>query len=131
MRILKNIVAGTSVFVIIILGGCTSHARVEKKSAPVYLIAEVTVLNETIYSEYAAKAKGIVEKYNGRYLVRGGRIVPLEGGWNPQRVVVMEFPDINDAQAWYASPEYKAIAPLREQSTTSKAILVKGYQSMK
>ena len=74
------------------------------------------------------KQKGLWKNIMGGILVRGGRVVPLEGGWNPQRVIVMEFPCIEDAQAWYTSPEYRAIAPLREQSVTSRAILVKGYQ---
>jgi uncharacterized protein (DUF1330 family) len=129
MQIVKNVVlAGISIFVVFGFAGCFSQAQVGKKGTPVYLIAEVTVLNEKLYSEYAAKAKGIVEKYGGRYLVRGGKAVPLEGGWNPQRIIVMEFPSIEEAQAWYTSEEYNAITPLREQSTTSRAILVKGYQ---
>ncbi len=128
MQIVKNaVVVGIGVFIVIGFAGCLAQARVEKKSKPVYLIAEVTVLDEKLYSEYAAKAKGVVEKYNGRYLVRGGKIVPLAGGWNPQRVIVVKFPNIDQARKWYTSPEYRAITSLREQSTTSRAILVKGY----
>lgn len=128
MRIVKSaILAGIGVFIVIGLAGCSAQARAEKKSKPVYLIADVTVLNEQFYSAYAAKAEGIVEKYKGQYLVRGGKVVPLEGGWNPQRVIVIKFPNIDKAQKWYTSPEYRAIAALREQSTTSSAILVRGY----
>ncbi len=127
MRIVKSaILAGIGVFIVLGLAGCSAHARAAKNK-PVYLIADVTVLNEQFYSAYAAKAEGIAKKYKGQYLVRGGKVVPLEGGWNPQRVIVIKFPNIEKAQKWYTSPEYRAIAALREQATTSSAILVRGY----
>ena len=59
--------------------GCSSQVQVAKSNKPVYMIAEVQVLDAKVYSEYAAKAKGIVEKYNGCYVVRGGKVTPLEG----------------------------------------------------
>jgi uncharacterized protein (DUF1330 family) len=129
MRVVKNVIlAEICVVVMTVLAGCTSQSQTMKNTKPVYMIAEVQVLDEKLYAEYAAKAGGIVEKYNGRYLVRGDKIVPLAGNWNPQRVIVMEFPSLEQAQAWYNSPEYRAIAPLREQSTKSRAIIVEGVE---
>jgi uncharacterized protein (DUF1330 family) len=67
-----------------------------------------------------------VEKYGGCYHVRGEKILPL-GDWKPERVVVIEFQNKNQIQKWLISPEYAAIAPLREGGAVSQAIIVEGY----
>jgi uncharacterized protein (DUF1330 family) len=94
----------------------------------VYMILEIQVVDAETYGEYIQQAPATVEQYGGRYLVRGGAITPLTGGWDPQRMVVIEFPTMERFQEWLTSPEYSAIAPLRERSTTSKAIVVEGFQ---
>jgi len=94
----------------------------------VYMILEIEVVNAKVYGEYVEQAPATVAQYGGRYLVRGGAITPLTGGWNPQRMVVIEFPTTERFQEWVTSPEYSAIAPLRERSTKSKAIVVEGFE---
>lgn len=59
----------------------------------------------------------------------GGAITPLSSHWTPERVVLLEFPSREDVGRWFQSPEYRAIAPLRERSTTCKAIIVDGEES--
>ena len=58
----------------------------------------------------------MVEQYGGRYLVRSGEVVTLAGDWQPERIVVMEFESSEQAQEYLTSPEYLALAPLREKS---------------
>jgi uncharacterized protein (DUF1330 family) len=95
---------------------------------PVYVIIDITVVDQGLYEEYVAQVPGVVEQYGGRYLVRGGEVVPLAGGWRPERIVVLEFESLDQAQEYLTSPEYLALAPLREKCTASRAIIVPGYE---
>lgn len=94
----------------------------------VYMILEIEVVDAETYAEYVAQAPATVEQYGGRYLVRGGAVTALAGGWDPQRLVVIEFPTMERFQEWLTSPEYSTIAPLRERSTKGKAIVVEGVE---
>jgi uncharacterized protein (DUF1330 family) len=95
---------------------------------PVYLILDITVIDQDVYEEYVERVPAVVEQYGGRYLVRGGEVVTLTGDWQPQRIVVVEFDSGEQVHEFYASPEYQALSPLREQSTNSRAILVPGCE---
>jgi len=95
---------------------------------PVYLIIDITVVDQGLYEEYVARVPAVVEQYGGRYLVRGGEAVALAGGWQPERIVVLEFESEDQAQEYLTSPEYLALADLREKSITSRAIIVPGYE---
>jgi len=92
--------------------------------SPLYLIIEIEILDRDVYARYVQQAPEIVRKYGGKYLIRGGRVTPLAGDWNPERIVVIEFAGKADLQRWLNSPEYGEIAPLRKQSTVSRAIIV-------
>ncbi|MCH7699297.1 MAG: DUF1330 domain-containing protein [Chloroflexi bacterium] len=78
----------------------------------VYMILEIEVVDADTYAGYVKQAPATVEQYGGRYLVRGGAVTPLSGEWEPQRMVVIEFPTMERSQEWLTSPEYSAIAPL-------------------
>lgn len=92
-----------------------------------YLIGEVQILDPQLYQEYAKGVPATIAQYGGRYLVRGGAVDAKEGDWNPQRIVVLEFPSIEQAQRWYASPEYAPLLAIRQQAAKSKILLVDGY----
>lgn len=92
----------------------------------VYLIAEVTVDDPKVYAEYDARVPATVERYGGRYLVRCDHVLALAGGWTPERVVIIEWDSVDHLRTWLYSPEYLALAPLQEQSTTSRSIVVEG-----
>lgn len=94
-----------------------------------YLIAEIEVKDRDTYAEYVAKAPPTVKQYGGRYLVRGGEITTPEGDWHPKRIVVVEFPSMEQLKKWWASPEYSAVAPIRQRSTKSRVIMVEGYSA--
>jgi uncharacterized protein (DUF1330 family) len=89
-----------------------------------YMIIDIKVDNLRLYDECTQKAMPIVKKYGGRYLVRGGKVVSVSDNWNPERVVVIEFPSHKAIEQCFSSREYKDIASLRVNSTTSKAIIV-------
>jgi uncharacterized protein (DUF1330 family) len=97
------------------------------KTMPVYLIAGIQIQDPQRYTRYAAQAQEIVARHGGRYLFRGGIITPLAGHWQPGRMVVIAFETNEQLHACLTSAEYRAIAPLREDATTSRSIIVEGY----
>jgi len=95
----------------------------------VYVIIDISVREQAAqadYAQYIEKVGPIVEEYGGRYLARGGKITPVAGDWKPERINLIEFPSSNHVAQWWNSPEYKAIAGLRERSTLARAIIVEG-----
>jgi uncharacterized protein (DUF1330 family) len=91
-----------------------------------YVIAEVEVTDPQAYEEYRRLVPATVEKYGGRFLVRGGAIETLEGGWQPKRLVVLEFEGAEQARRWYESPEYGVAMPLRHKAANSRVVIVEG-----
>jgi uncharacterized protein (DUF1330 family) len=69
-----------------------------------------------------------VAAYGGRFLARGGEVTPLEGGWEPRRLVMLEFPSVEQAQAWLDSPEYAPARRLRELSAKSRMVVIDGVR---
>lgn len=92
----------------------------------VYMIIDSKVRNKDKYQQYIDQVSLIITNYGGRYHVRGENIRAF-GSWRPERIIVIEFPTENHVQDWLTSPEYKAIAPLREEGAETQAILVDGY----
>ena len=91
-----------------------------------YIVVEVEITDPAEYQTYAKQTAATLEPYGGKFIVRGGNAETLEGGWQPQRFVIIEFPDSEQAKAWYISPEYTAIIGIRHRSANSKMILVHG-----
>lgn len=93
-----------------------------------YLIADVEVNDPEAYAEYRRRFDAILERFDGRILVAGGRTEALEGEWLPRRLIVLEFPSAEHARRWYASPEYADILPIRVQhAATHFLTLVEGW----
>ena len=92
-----------------------------------YIIAEVEVSDPETYATYRAQTPGVIERYGGRFIVRGGAAVTLEGEGPPGRLVVLEFPDVATARRFYESPEYQAIVGIRHQAAKSRLVLVEGH----
>jgi uncharacterized protein (DUF1330 family) len=91
-----------------------------------YLLVDCTVTDSAKYEQYKRLAQTAVAQHGGRYLVRGGESVVLEGSWQPNRVVVLEFPDLQRARAFYDSPEYRAARDARAGAATMNMIAVAG-----
>lgn len=93
---------------------------------PVYLIIDIEPKDRELYAQYVEKVPPIIDKYGGRYLIRGGKVTPLNGGWNAERIILIEFDNVDQIHKCFQSLEYLEIAPLREQSTISRSIIVEG-----
>ena len=91
-----------------------------------YLIAEIEVLDPRLYEEYRKHVPPLVAQYGGRYLVRGGTLEVKEGDWAPKRLVLLEFPSMEQARRFYDSPEYAPLLALRKKATRSKLIFMEG-----
>ena len=91
-----------------------------------YVIAEIEVTDPAAYEEYRKQVPAVIAKYNGRFLVRGGKMESKEGGWMPKRIVVVEFPSMAQAQKFYDSPDYAPLIKLRQKASTGRLVLVEG-----
>ncbi|MFF4188218.1 DUF1330 domain-containing protein [Streptomyces sp. NPDC001691] len=90
------------------------------------LIGNVGVIgDEQRMAEYRAKVLDTLRLYGGGFVIRGGEFEVFEGAWHPEHMSVMGFPTAEDARRWYASPEYRAIVPLRD-GTHMDLVLVEG-----
>jgi uncharacterized protein (DUF1330 family) len=91
-----------------------------------YVIAEVEVKDAALFEEYRKEVPATIARYGGRYLVRGGAVETKEGGWSPKRLVVLEFPSVEDARRWYESPDYAPALALRLKAASSRVVIVEG-----
>ena len=98
-------------------------AQTPKKA---YVLVQVDVTNAQQYGDYTKLSPGIIEKFGGRFLARGGRTTTLEGSPARGRVVVVEFPSFDRAQQFYNSPEYQAAKKVRDGAATAQFILIEG-----
>ena len=91
-----------------------------------YIIAHLQITDPEGFERYREAVPPIVERYGGRYLIRGGAAETLEGEWTVPRLVVLEFADRDAAERFYRSPEYREILPIRLGATTGTAAIVDG-----
>jgi len=77
--------------------------------------------------EYLERIQSTMDPFGGRFLVYGTEVEVIEGEW-PGTVVIVEFPDVAAVKAWYASPGYQAILPLRTDHIDSSTIIVEGVR---
>jgi uncharacterized protein (DUF1330 family) len=94
--------------------------------AKAYVIVDVDVTDPATYEDYKQLSTAATQQYGGRFLVRGGEVSVLEGGWEPHRLVVLEFDDEQAARRWYDSPEYTEARAVRQRSSTSSLVVVQG-----
>lgn len=91
-----------------------------------YMIAQVNVTDPQKFEVYRGQVGATIEKYGGKYLVRGGETETVEGDWNPQRLVILQFDSIERAKEWYYSQEYSGPMQLRHQAANSNVVFVEG-----
>lgn len=98
---------------------------------PAYVIVDVDVFDPALYKEYRAKAAPTVQRAGGRYLARGGEVTTIEPGFDLHRFVILEFPSVEKAKAWYHSEDYRKVLPLRLKSAKSRLSIVEGLEAGK
>lgn len=91
-----------------------------------YIIVDVNITNPTVYEDYKKLTPASLLPYDGKFIVRGGATDTLEGDWNPGRVVVVEFPSLEKAKAWWSSEGYAPAKAIRQSSSITKMIVVEG-----
>jgi uncharacterized protein (DUF1330 family) len=104
-----------------------NRKRKEKQMA-VYFVVDVTINDPQSYAEYSKQVGPMVARYGGRFLVRGGETSTIEGDWQPQRLVIIEFADTEHFRAWYDSTEYAEVRTIRFKASTARAVLAQGTE---
>ncbi len=97
---------------------------------PAYIIVDVQINNVVEYEAYKKLTPASILAYGGKFIVRGGKTETLEGDWNFGRIVVLEFPDTEQAKSWWNSSEYAPAKTIRQKSATTNMILVEGVTSL-
>lgn len=91
-----------------------------------YVIVDIEVTDPAGYAEYRKLAGPAVAAFEGRFLVRGGATTTLEGDWHPARIVLLEFPSVERAQAWWASDAYREARNIRHRTAVTDMIIAEG-----
>jgi len=92
-----------------------------------YVVVSVDVSDPVRYEDYKKMVPPTLKPYGGRFIVRGGQVQSREGSWTPKRFVMLEFPSVERANAWYESPEYAPAKALRQATSTADLIIVEGF----
>ena len=110
------------------LGAAAVTGLMAQATPKAYIVTELDVTGDmaVFQRDYAAHVQATIEPYGGRYLVRGGRVVGVEGAPPRSRIVISVFDSMEKAQAWRDSPEYKKIYAVREREATSRQFIVEG-----
>jgi uncharacterized protein (DUF1330 family) len=93
---------------------------------PAYVIVETDVNDPEQYERYRAAAAASVASSGGRFVARGGELAVLEGDWRPNRLVVLEFDDLEAVKRWYDSAGYRDARRLREDAARLSMVAVEG-----
>ena len=91
-----------------------------------YVIVEIDIHDPEKYDEYKRVVPPTLEAYGGRFVVRGGAAERLEGDWEPNRIVVLEFESVERAKTWWASEEYRIPKEMRQAASSARMIVVDG-----
>lgn len=92
-----------------------------------YVLVEVEVTDPATYEEYKQLTPATLAAYGGRFIVRGGTFETLESDWKPNRVVVLEFPTVEQAKTWWNSPEYSTAKAIRQRAANTRMIVLEGF----
>jgi uncharacterized protein (DUF1330 family) len=93
---------------------------------PAYLIANIEVTNPDGYRAYTEQVGATIAAHGGRFLARGGSVEVLEGDWEPQRLVILEFPTVEAAHTWYHSADYQRLKAVRMEHSQGQIFLTSG-----
>ena len=91
-----------------------------------YVVVQESIQDQEMFDAYRKDVPATVAAHGGRFIVRGGTLTVVEGEWKLPRLVIIEFPTRAAAEAWYASPAYRKLLPLRLKSSTGNMVIVDG-----
>lgn len=93
-----------------------------------YIIVDVTITDGVKYEDYKKLTPDSLKPFDGKFIVRGGAAITLEGDWQPGRMVVLEFPSLEKAKAWWSSDTYAPAKAIRQSASETKMIVVEGFE---
>ncbi len=93
---------------------------------PAYVIVEVSIHDNREYENYKKLTPATIAAFGGKFVVRGGQTITLEGNWKPERIVVLEFPSVERANEWWHSEIYTEAKNIRQRAAETKMIIVEG-----
>ena len=91
-----------------------------------YIIVDVKINNAEMYEDYKKLTPAAISAYNGKFIVRGGTTEILEGNWQPERLVILEFPNAETARQWWSSTEYATAKKIRQSAASTNMLLAEG-----
>jgi len=110
----------------IIAGAAGTRVAQAHASPHAFIVAEINVNDAAGYRPYAEQAAKIVAQYGGQYLARGCATKSIEGAAPPNRIAIIEFPDMATLEKFESSAEYGAVKPIRQRAATSRIFAVEG-----
>ncbi len=93
---------------------------------PAYAIFDVSIHDQETYEQYKKLTPAAIAAYQGEFVARGGKVLPMEGNWIPERLVIVRFPSVEMAESWWNSPEYSEARAIRQQSANTRMVIVEG-----
>ena len=93
---------------------------------PAYVVVQISIHDSVTYEQYMKIAPPSIVAHSGRYIVRGGPSEVLEGSWQPRRLVILEFSNVEQARAWWDSPEYAPAKAVRQRCADTEMLLIQG-----
>ena len=94
---------------------------------PAYFLVDIREIKDAAaMADYRARIGSVVEKFGGRYLVRGGPFEVVEGDWRPVFPVLLEFPTMEQAHRWYDSDDYRELKQLRLNAAAGSGVFMAG-----
>ena len=93
---------------------------------PAYVFVEIEIFDQELYEEYKKMTPNTIKSYGGKFIVRGGHVEHLEGDWNPERIVLLEFSSVDKAREWWESETYTRARLVRQRSAETKMIILEG-----
>jgi uncharacterized protein (DUF1330 family) len=91
-----------------------------------YLVLDLTVNDYGGFRKYVAEIPAFIARHSGKYIVQGVVPTTIEGDWKPERLVILEFPERANAEAFLGDPEIQDLFKVRHTTTTSKLVLADG-----
>jgi uncharacterized protein (DUF1330 family) len=95
---------------------------------PAYVIVEVSIHDAAMYEEYKKLTPAAIAAYGGKFIIRGAQTECLEGDWNPERIVVLQFESVDKAKEWWSSAQYTVAKKIRQASAFTKMLVVDGCE---
>ena len=137
---MKKKIATIIALTLFTLTSCNNNSeKTVKANAKIFLVLDITVHDSIMYEQYRKGVEPLIKKYGGKYLVRSGfktfdndpdtKLIPVEGNWTPDRLIITEWKSIEQLQKFAKSDEYQRVLKLRTSSSSTKSVIVKEYVS--